>query len=336
MILYMNYRIQQRVLLFIALVIAIYSVPVFGFNTYLYSVDEPEMTINSKETLSAIQVKESTLSRLAMEIQSGAAVDLAEFAKVCLSEMAYLYEEQAIKARHEQTSSMMRRLKLYRWSNTTLEYANYLYDVAESIKEETPVELQIGHTGELQFIINGSLLIISNPLIREPDILDQRIINTICQYKNCRLEYPELQQEQKKREIVIEAGWRFQDKSQPEYITRDGLHFIFDDIKNRLRKQNACLNIIKELKLMVDVLREANDKGIYVDWSYLYITSDTDNSDTRLVINDSGDSIIIELNELAKQSDLTEAAMSWIKAQTENVSYTQYLYADAFVTSVIH
>jgi len=150
------------------------------------------------------------------------------------------------------------------------------------------------------------------------------------------LEYPELQQEQKKREIVIEAGWHFQDKSQPEYITRDGLHFIFGDIKNRLRKQNACLNIIKELKLMVDILREANDKGIYVDWSYLYITSDTDNPDARLVINDSGDSIIIELNELAKQPDLTEAAMPWIRAQTENVPYTQYLYADAFVTSVIH
>jgi hypothetical protein len=85
------------------------------------------------------------------------------------------------------------------------------------------------------------------------------------------LEYPELQQEQKKREIVIEAGWRFQDKSQPEYITRGGLHFIFDDIKNCLRKQNACLNIIKELKLMVDVLREANDKGIYTSTGVIYI-----------------------------------------------------------------
>ena len=332
----MDYRIQKQILLLVVSFFTISVSPAYGYNVFVYSVDKPELNINMIETPVLHQVKATALLHVANQIQARPACDLAEFAKVSLSEMAYLFEEEAIRARHERPASREKSQKLVRWSHSTLEYANHLQAIAGSIDVNTPVELHVGSDGEILFVINGMPFLVSSPLIYDHGKLEQRIINAFCRNRVCDLEFPELRREPPKRNVVIEAGWRMDDQSQPEYVTSDGLHFIFGNIKNRTRKEEACLNIIKEMKLMADVLKETHDKGIFIDWNYLDIKPDTDGSHHRLIINAFGDAIIFSLSELAKRPDLTGLALAWIKAQVENTPYQQYLYADEILAGEIH
>lgn len=332
----MDYLTQKQVLILLFFIFTGSSSPVFGYNVFKYSVEKPELNSHIKEGQLSRQKKNTALFYVARQMQSRPNSDLAQFAKVSLNEMAYLYEEEAIRAINERPLDRKRISKLYRWSYSTIEYARHLHAIAESINVGTIVELYYGGLGDLIFTVYGLPYIINSPLIRDPGELEKRIIDRFCNYNNCDLEFPELQLEPKKINIVIEAGWHINDKSHPEYVTRDGLHFIFSDIKNRSHKQEVCLNIIKELKLIAGVLRETYDKGVFVDWDNLNIESSVDGSYDRLVINSSGDSIIIDFIELAKMPDLAALTSPWIKAQVENMPYKQYLYGDDLFASEIH
>ena len=330
----MDCSIQNKILLIAVFAIAI--TPAYAYNVFTFSVEQPELTIHLQNTPLSNQQKHTALSNIAMQMQSKPAGDLTEFTKVSLSEMSLLYEEESIRARHKHPPTIKKRQKLYRWSSSTLKYAHYLQSVSDSIDIETPIELHIGNAGELLFIINGHPFMISGPLINWPDILEQRIISTICNYKDCDFEFPWLQREPEKKNIIVKAGWRLDEKKQPEYVSNDGLHFIFNDIKNRTHKQEVCLNIIKELKLIAYALKDTSDKGIFVDWNYINIKPDTEDSHHNLIINAFGDAVSVNLIELAKTPELTQLALAWIKAQVESRPYQQYLYADELVANGAH
>ncbi len=332
----MDYPIQKKIILIAISVFNIAISPVYGYNDFKFSVEQPELTVGLKETQLLNQKKYTALSNIAMQIQSKGAKDLTEFTRVSLNEMSSSYREESIRARHERLPGEKKRQKLYRWSYSTLEYAHYLQKISDSIDDETQIILNVGNTGELLFIINGLPLIVNGPLINRPDILEKSIINTFCSFKNCDLEYPLVQREPIKKSINIKAEWRMDEKNKPEYVTNDGLHFIFSNIKNRSHKQELCLNIIKELRLIVYALKEASDKGIFVDWNSINIELDAKDSNSRLVINDFGDALTLNLIELSKVPELTKLTLSWIKAMVEKKSYQQYLYADELFISAEH
>jgi len=324
----MDYLIQKKILLITISAFTIAISSAYGYNDFTFSVEQPELTIGSKKTPLLNQQKQTALSSIAMQMQSRTDNDLMEFTKVSLHEMSTLYKEESIRAGREYPSTKKKRQKLYSWSFSTLKYAHYLQEILESIDTETPIELHIGNTGELLFIINGLPFIVNGPLINRPDIIEQRIINTVCSYKDCDVEFPGLQQKSRKKNIIIQAGWRMDEKKQPEYVTDDGLHFIFSNIKNRARKQEICLNIIKELKLIVHALKETSEKGIFLDWDSMHIESDAEHAYYRIIINAFGDAVIVNLMELPNIPELTKLSLSWIKARVESKPYQQNLYVD--------
>jgi len=324
----MNYHVKNKVLLISFFTAITFSA--HGYNVYTFHVEQPKLTIGFNNKLLLHHKKHTALSNIALQMQSRTTNDLVEFTKISLNQMSFLYEEESKRARRKNTISKKKRQKLNSWSYTTLNHARYLQEISDSIDIETPIELHIINAGELLFMISGQPIIVNGPLINSPNILEQRIINTICNYKYCDLEFPWLEREPSLKIIMVKAEWRMDEKKQPEYVTNDGLHFIFNDIKNRTRKEEICLSIIKELKLIVYALKETSDKGIFIDWDSIHMESDAEGIYHSLIINAFGDAVTVNMSELTKKPQLTQLTMPWIKAKVEKKPHQQNLYFDKY------
>jgi len=304
------------------------SVSAFAYDVYQYTVPDSELRIYPADLMLSMRRQNTALNKIAEQLQTGSSQDIAEFARISLYEMAGLFEEEATRSFEGETIDIKEGARLNRWRRETLAYAQHLYHVADSITPLTHVELYIENTGELYFIIEGDPFILTSPLIRNPKVLDERIINSICQVKSCDPDILSYYEKENTRTITVQASWVMTDKNAPEFATIDGLHFIFSNIKNRSVKQIACLKVIKEMRLIADTLKDANNMGIYIDWDSLNIKPLYGSYDYRIAINHFGDSIYIKLPELHHISGWQNLVAPWLRAQVEDKEYQQYLYAD--------
>ena len=226
-----------------------------AFDTHRYYVDDSDLRIYPVDVTLTNRQKHAVLYELAREMKEGTAEDLADFIKISLSEMASLYEEVALEPGRE--SSITESVHLSRWRNETLELARRLYNVADTVDPGMSLDVVVDDTGDLQLVVNDRIYILSNPVINKPYLLDEKIINRVCSIRVCNDDLVTIHDHLNKREIIIEATWKISQGDKPEYITSDGLHFVFNNIEDRTRKQIACLKIIKEIKFVADSLKDA-------------------------------------------------------------------------------
>ena len=297
-----------------------------AFDTHRYYVDDSDLRIYPVDVTLTNRQKHAVLYELAREMKEGTAQDLADFIRISLSEMASLYEDAALEPGSE--SSITESMHLSRWRNETLELARKLYNVADKVDPGMSLDVVVADTGELQLVVEDKIYILSNPDINQPYLLDEKIINGVCNIRNCNDELVTIHDHLNKREIIIEATWKISQSDKPEYLTSDGLHFVFNNIEDRTRKQIACLKIIKEIKFVADSLKDAKRKGVPLEWDNITIQSLYGSYDYRISLNAYGDSIYIKLPELNHVSNWTGLVLPWIQAQVNDVKYDQYLQAD--------
>ena len=297
-----------------------------AFDTHRYYVDDSDLRIYPVDVTLTNRQKHAVLYELAREMKEGTAQDLADFIRISLSEMASLYEDAALEPGSE--SSITESMHLSRWRNETLELARKLYNVADKVDPGMSLDVVVADTGELQLVVEDKIYILSNPDINQPYLLDEKIINGVCNIRNCNDELVTIHDHLNKREIIIEATWKISQSDKPEYLTSDGLHFVFNNIEDRTRKQIACLKIIKEIKFVADSLKDAKRKGVPLEWDNITIQSLYGSYDYRISLNAYGDSIYIKLPELSHVPDWVDLVLPWIRAQVEDIKYEQYLDAN--------
>lgn len=307
-----------------------------AYDVYHYVVEDSELRVYPGDISLFMRRQHAALNKIAENIQAGTAEDLADFARISLYEMAGLYEEEAMRSLDGVSTDIQEGARLDRWRSVTLAYAQHLYHVAYSITPSTSVELSIENTGDLLFFIEGDPFILSSPVIRNPGVLDERIINSVCQVKSCDPDVLALHQEENKRTVTVQAGWVMTEDNAPEFVTIDGLHFVFNDLKNREVKQTACLKVIKEMKLIADTLKDAYNNGIFIEWEYLSIKPIYESHDYKIAINRFGDSVYMKLPELHYINGWQNLVTAWLRAQVEDKHYQQYLYADELLAFAVH
>lgn len=319
----------------LSILISLLPANLMANNVHVYTVEAPVLRVYQNDVPLTRQQKHIALIHVADKIKQGSSADLMDFSKIALKEMAYSYEEEAIKTNNEKAVDIKDRNKLYRWSVSTLEYADYLHFISDSINEQSKIEIETDNSGELLIIVNDRPFFIISPSLHEPEILDQKIIEKVCQSRDCQLELSGFKDELDTRTIVVEADWHLTDRSRPEFVTADGLHFIFNDIKNRTDKQNVCLKIIKELRIISDLLAQAHGDGLYIDWNHIQVQQIGNNKRYKLIFNRAGESFLVEATELAKLPELAGLVSSWLKAKVYKKHYHQYIEADTLFAGLI-
>ena len=301
-------------------------------DVHTYMVEDSELRIYPTDITLTIRQKHAALHELAMNMKHSTMQDQADFVQIALYEMAALYDEEAIR---QDSSTKKQGLGLIRWRNETQALAREIYQVADTIELDTPVDISIADTGEIHLTVNQKLYILSSPLINKPYLLDERIINHICRIKYCDPDLLSIERATNKRLITIDAVWVITENEKPRYVTNDGLHFVFNDIENRSLKQVASLKVIKEMKLIAETLKEARQKGVAMEWDDFAIRPLQGSYDYRIHINQFGDTVYIKLPELSHVTNWQEQILPWLRAQVEEKTLDQYLDADEFLAYAI-
>ena len=299
-----------------------------GADVHRYEMENPLLQIYPANMKLTKQQHHAALYALANDMKLRGGEDLADFVRIGLYEMAALYEEEARRSGASEAGKSL----AYRWTDTTMTYANDLYRTADAITAATTIDIAHDDTDELMFIINGRPWLLSSPVLDKPLLLDERIIDRACREISCDVETMALEEGANKRVIVIDADWVIAMDKAPEYVTGNGLHFVFRDLDNRPAKQIACLKVIKEMELLADTLRDAVTRGVTIDWDQLAIQSLYGSYDYRVRLNQFGDTIYIKLPELHHVQDWVTQLWPWLRARMDDRKIEHYLQADAMLS----
>ena len=237
--------------------------------------------------------------------------------------MAMLYEQEALKSGREDVSDLRQDIKKSRWRHTALAYAEQLRKVADQINSFSDIVLYIEEYGEPTIVINGKPYILTTPDLKKSGLLYTDIVEQLCRNKVCGEEIKRQDSEKDKIRIVIKAEWKISETENPEYYSEDGLHFVFNDLKDRKKKQEISLQIMRELRLISASLIEISNKNISIDWDVLRLEHISGSYGYKLIINRFGDSLAMEIFHLGQIDTLLAGTITWLQAQLKGESYQQ-------------
>ncbi len=291
--------------------------------TFIYIDDKPALWIYPHDPIYQAWVKHADLIKLAKQMEDDGKEQLTLFTKTALMQMAMLYEQEAVKSRQEDVSSIRQDIKKSRWRHTALEYAEQLQQVAEQINSFSEIVLYIEEYGEPTIVIDGKPYILTTPDLKKSGLLYTAIVEQLCRKIICGEDIKKQDSEKDKLRIVINAEWKMSESEDPEYYSESGLHFVFNDLKDRKKKQEISLQLMRELRLISDSLIEISNKNISIDWDVLKLELISGSYGYKVVINRFGDSLALELIYLGKLNMILTDSIPWMQARIKGQDFQQ-------------
>jgi hypothetical protein len=315
-------RFIKAIFLYFAFILLI-NPSVCTAETFIYIDDKPALWIYPQDPVYQAWYKHADLIKLVKQMESDGKEQLTLFTKTALTQMAILYEQEAVKSSREDVSDLRQNIKKNRWRHTALEYAEQLRQVSDQIHSSTDIVLYIEEYGEPTIVIDGKPYILTTPDLKESGLLYTAIVEQLCRKEICGQDIKKQDSDKDKIRIVINAEWKISETGKPEYYSEEGLHFVFSDIKDRKKKQKISLQLMRELRLISDSLIEISNKNISIDWEVLRLEHISGTYGYKLIINQFGDSLAVELVYLGKIDTLLTETISWMQSRLKDETYQQ-------------
>ncbi len=307
-----------------------------AIKSYTFVTDEPQLVIYPNEYQNSAKKRKTRLIVLAGEINKRSKKDIIKFVKIALSEMAFVYKEESIRAREDSLNQedKEKRKKLIRWSQDALSFSNQTSELHNGIKQNTSIELFIESYGELYLLINGRPVLISSPVLNGQKILEQRIINSACSHFSCNMKKLDSYSAPDKQKVHVKADWVLKEDKYIFY-TESGLNFVFQDLGQKKHKQRICLKIARDLNLIASTLRDISKTGVFIDWEYLYIQVIPGGNLHELIVNQFKDAIHLELAAIQFLNDFPEVAIPWLRERINKEKKEFYFHkAEKLITEL--
>jgi len=291
--------------------------------TFIYIDDKPALWIYPQDPVYQAWYKHADLIKLAKQMEDDGKEHLILFTKTALTQMAMLYEQEAVKSSREDVSDLRQDIKKGRWHHTALEYAEQLRQVSDQINSSSEIVLYIEKYGEPTIVIDGKPYILTTPDLTKSGLLYTAIVDQLCTKEICGRDIKKQDSEKDKLRIVINAEWKISETGHPEYYSEDGLHFVFNDLEDRKKKQEISLQLMREFRIISDTLSELSTRNISIDWDVLRLEHISGSYGYKLVINSFGDSLAMELVYLGRIDPLPNETILWMQARLKNEVYQQ-------------
>ena len=329
-------KLIKAIFLYFAIILFFYP-SVCTAETFIYIDDRPALWIYPQDPVYQAWVKHADLINLAKQMEANGKEQLTLFTKTSLIQMAMLYEQEAMKSGREDVSNLRQDIKKSRWRQSALEYAEQLRQVAEQINSSSEIVLYIEEYGEPTIVIDGKPYILTTPDLKKSGLLYTAIVEQLCRKEVCGEEIKKQDNEKDKLRIIIKAEWKISETENPEYYSEDGLHFVFNDLKERKKKQEISLQIMRELRLISDSLIEISNKNISIDWEVLKLEHISGSYGYKLIINRFGDSLAMELVYLGQLNMLLPDSIPWMQARIKGQAFQQrFDHADDLLSKFLN
>ncbi|MES9845001.1 MAG: hypothetical protein ABW162_15025 [Candidatus Sedimenticola sp. PURPLELP] len=277
---------------------------------------------SSNEQGTPVQLKEKApFERLVDTLATADAAQRQDFAWIALSEIAHAYELELMESKQETLSSEKRLRKLIRWRKGIRGFIEQLHALIERLPTLTEIEIQPAAAGPSILFIGNNPVVLSGPENGMAKFMERRIIDSYCSLYDCSAldEQPEPQPDDE-QQLVGRGKWIFEHHRQARYETPDNLVFVFSDLAERSKKQEACDRIAEELRMLASAIRRAKRAGYPIDWSSLVIEPLNGNSKSHVLLNTNGDYLQLELPSLLGGELLDEETVHWTRKKSNGES----------------
>ncbi|MGI9333901.1 MAG: hypothetical protein ACR2RL_12195 [Gammaproteobacteria bacterium] len=275
------------------------------------------------------------IARAAMQGDELARVD---FARVAVAEMAREHDETLSRVRSKGGRTRKDRSRHARWLANMWPFVDGLYALIDAIDFGAAVDVVVLAEGTVQIVVDDRNLIVSALDINQPEVLEARIVSEFCVLYYCEFSAYGLAQDLERvyDPVGSEGRWSFARGFASTFETHDGLRFMFTDVKNKPVKEQACLTVARELRMVAEQIGYATSSGYQVDWRYVHVRTDPATAEQHVVINKAGDFIPLDLPGLSVAQGALSSALPWIKSRLRGEEHTQsFPGADALLRRLL-
>lgn len=271
---------------------------------------------------SALAIPTTRLNALAMAIADKHVMLRVDLARIALSELAAIYDEEAERARRDMRHKA-KKPGLWRWSAAVKDLAADYATLAESITLTTPIEVSIGAENSLYLAIDGRMVAVSSPRLNDQAAFEQRVIEQFCDLNRCEdlLDNPDIAVAAPAPKRSGHTRWSFSQGAGPVCETADGLQFQFRNMDNLGRKRDVCARAAGELNALASAIARDMATGVRIDWNRLEISPLAD-GDELVTLNREGDYLRLPLPTLAERSELFIIIRPWLAAKAQGTPYS--------------
>lgn len=273
--------------------------------------------------------------RLVEELSSRPLTEMEEFARIAVEQMLVEHEEALANLQDQRVSSVKAARKQVTWGRATERFLEQLDQVSSMMASgEVIIEVEGTPAGEVYVFVDDQPVVVSSLNLEEPQLLEERILDAFCVQFDCTgLEPVEPVRVQPAYQPGTRAGWSFGDGMASTFRTRDGLSFMFLDLRNRARKQQMSVQVAEELRLIAGLLGKASANGYAIEWSSLRLEQGPGGRQpARVVFNARGTFVRAKVPALTAAPDFLEIGRAWIRATAAGEPYEQsFPRADLFL-----
>ena len=275
----------------------------------------------------------SPLLQLAASLADAPAPLRIDLAQAALFELSATYTDEARRARNDLRRNPLNR-DLQRWADAIDKLAREQSILAASLSLATPVDISIGPDQDLHLTIAGKPVVIAGPRPREQAALERRILERYCNLNLCdpmalaasssRNGTYALRGQHSASAIIdlddSNTRWSFSPAG-PSCATGDGLEFQFTNADGLRQKRKLCAQIAAELQQLSAAIARQMSMGITVDWNSLQVQPGTEPGIHRVVLDNSGTNIELQLPNLNALPELFDMVRPWLVAKVRGEIY---------------
>ena len=237
----------------------------------------------------------------------------AAFAEVALTELASIYLAEADLAR-SQAAGADRPGKLLRWSLAVDRYADDLLLVLEDVRQGFPVAVLSGSGEGAILVVAERRVVLSHPRLNQQGVFQQQILADFCAREDCE---PLTAGDEEAEAIpvspsVVNPLWAFTE--QGPVCSHRGLSVRFSSGGNLGRQRGVCHQLFQELAVLATEFAWQRRHGAEVDWPRLAIQSTPHQPEHIVMLNRSGDSILVSVPLLYSAPGLLADVVPWLQA----------------------
>lgn len=200
------------------------------------------------------------------------------------------------------------------WRAGTRSYVEQLRRVGASLDAHPRIEMIREAHGGVRLVIGAEQVMLNAPRLREQAALERSVAEHVCRSFGCREAGSTIEERVDQRMAQSGGAWEFGSKQQPTYRSGDGLRCVFADRRHLNLKKNACIQIVRELRLLAEALTALKAQGESIDWRDLAILQTGPGNPQKIVYSTARRYVSMHVPNLLYAEAVWRRAIPWVRA----------------------
>lgn len=243
-------------------------------------------------------------------LESGAE-EQAHFAAVAITLMIEAYEAELDRNGAGTASAGAEHAG---WQAGTRSYVEQLRRIGESLAARPRLEMIREAHGGVRLVIGREQVMLNAPRMRDQVALERSVAERVCGFFACGERGTTIEERVDQRMAQSGGAWEFGTNQPPAYKSGDGLRCVFADRRHLKLKKNACINLVRELRLLAEALSALKAQGEMIDWRELAILQTGPGNPQKIVYSTARRYVSMHVPNLLHAEAVWRQAMPWVRA----------------------